>query len=498
MTYTSQMNELLILSPLILTLILAFAIRNTILALGIGIVFGTLILNHFNVIPSIEYLTDLLIKQFYVEQQWQAWHIDIIITMFMLGIMTKMLSRSHAIDSFSNWLQFKIKNRRQARLGVIFLGWFVFIDGLFSCLAVGNVCQPLSKKYRISSSRLAYFVDSSASPVTSLIPISSWGPFVIALLASLSFLPGNAFSHFIDVAQMNFYAIITLFISFYVAWSGIGFGDSNNDVIVEHVEAKADGTPLLLIVPILSLLLGSIILILWSGYHASNSFQFSEWIANADIGTTMRNASVFATTITSVLLFTNRISTTELAKSAWIGIKAMSFAVIILIFTWLIGAVIKELQVAKLLASWSSLYLSKHYLLSGLFALCALMAFATGSSWGTFAIMIPIGGEIAHIIDPSMLIPALSAVMAGSVFGDHCSPISDTSVLSATSSGCQPYQHVTTQLPFALIGAFSAFIGFQLLNVETPYWIALISVILCAYITIRCCYRPTAMTALQH
>ncbi|RYV03073.1 sodium:proton antiporter [Shewanella sp. OPT22] len=492
------MNELLILSPLILTLILALTLRNTLLALGLGTLFGTLVLNHFTFSSSFNYLSELLIKQFYDKQQWQAWHINIILTMFMLGIMTKMLSQSHAVESFSHWLQLRIKNQRQARIGVIFLGWFVFIDGLFSCLAVGNVCQPLSEKYRISSSRLAYFVDSSASPVTSLIPLSSWGPFVIALLASLSFLQGNPFSNFIDIAQMNFYAIITLLISLYVAWSGIGFDDKNQDITFEHSESEAKGSPWLLIIPILSLLIGSIVLIVWSGYNASNSPHLSDWIVNANIGETMRNASLFSALITFILLIKDKVRASVLFKSSWLGIKTISFAVTILIFTWLIGAIIKELQVAKLLASWSGLYLSKYYLLSGLFGLCALMAFATGSSWGTFAIMIPIGGEIAHIIDPDMLIPALSAVMAGSVFGDHCSPISDTSVLSATSSGCEPFQHVTTQLPFALIGALSAFIGFQLLNFEAPYWLALFAVIMSAYIAIRWCYRPNAAVSFQN
>ncbi len=491
------MTELLTLSPLILTLILALTVRNTLLALGLGTLTGALVLNHFQLLPSIQYLIELFIRQFYAQSQWQAWHIDIIVTIFLLGMMTKMLSQSHAGESFSIWLQHRIKNQRQARMGVLFLGWFVFIDGIFSCLAVGHVCQPLSEKYRISSSRLAYLVDSSASPVTSLIPISSWGPFVIGLLTSLSFLKGNPFSNFVDIAQMNFYAIITLLISMYVAWSGIGFDDKRADINFEAGSLENKGNPWLLSLPIISLLVGSIILILWSGAEASNSNNISDWLVNANIGSTMRNASIFSTLVTIILLLGSRVSKKELTKSTWLGIKTVSFAVTILIFTWLIGTIIKELKVASLLADWAGLYLSKYYLLSGLFGLCAIMAFATGSSWGTFAIMIPIGGEIAHIIDPLLLLPALSAVMSGSVFGDHCSPISDTSIISATSSGCEPYQHVTTQLPFALIGAFSAFIGFQLLNLGVSYWVALLVVIVCSYTAIRWSFHPNSEIALQ-
>ena len=492
------MNELLILSPLFLTLFLALTLRNTLLALGIGTIAGTLVLNHFQFFKSIGYLSQLSISQFYSQQQWQSWHIDIIVTMLLLGIMTKILSQSHAVESFSVWLQRHIKNQRQARIGVIFLGWFVFIDGLFSCLAVGHVCQPLSEKYRISSARLAYFVDSSASPITSLIPVSSWGPFVIGLLASLSFLQGNPFNHFIDIAQMNFYAIITLLISLYVAWSGVGFDDKHSYHHLGNEDSQQKGNPWLLTLPIISLLLGSIFLIFWSGAEASNSAKVSEWLVNADIGATMRNASLFATLVAFILLKLDGESLLNLLKSTWIGIKTISFAIAILIFTWLIGAIIKELQVAQLLAQWANTYLSMHYLLGGIFALCAIMAFATGSSWGTFAIMIPIGGEIAHIIAPELLIPALSAVMAGSVFGDHCSPISDTSVLSATSSGCEPHQHVITQLPFAVIGAMSAFVGFQLLNIDIPYWLALLAVIAAAYGLIRLRYHSNgAVVALS-
>ncbi|MGS0726784.1 Na+/H+ antiporter NhaC family protein, partial [Shewanella sp. 0m-11] len=132
---------------------------------------------------------------------------------------------------------------------------------------------------------------------------------------------------------------------------------------------------------------------------------------------------------------------------------------------------------AKLLATWAETFLSAQMLVAGTFLLCAIMAFTTGSSWGTFAIMIPIGAEVALTVEPTLLLPALSAVMAGSVFGDHCSPISDTSVISALSSGCEPHAHVMTQLPFAIIAGISSLVGFQLVNLEVATawsWLAVI------------------------
>ncbi|RLV60576.1 sodium:proton antiporter [Parashewanella curva] len=465
--------------PLFLTLILALTVRNTLLALGVGIVSGSFILNHFSLVASLEHLSRLLIEQFYQQSQWQAWHLNVLATMILLGVMTKLLSRSHAVDEFSNWLHNKILTPRQARLGMVFLGWFVFIDGLFSCLAVGNICQPLSKKYGVKSEQLAYFVDSNASPVTSLIPFSSWGPYVIAILASMTFLSGSAFSNFVDIAQMNFYAISTLIISVLVAWFGIGFGASPNKKTNENYVADSNkqGSPWLLLLPILALLVGSLGLMLLSGAMATDSTQLDQWLAHADIGSSMRNASLFAVLLTLLLLKTSGRKFNALLKDTWIGLNTMTFACSILLFTWLIGTIVKELSIAAILADWAQQHLSSQFLLSGLFLLCATMAFATGSSWGTFAIMLPIGGEIAHIIDPQLLLPALSAVMAGSVFGDHCSPISDTSVLSATSSGCTPHQHVVTQLPFAFVGAFSTLVGFQLLNLSLGYGAALSAVV---------------------
>ncbi|MBE8166882.1 MAG: sodium:proton antiporter [Shewanella sp.] len=465
-------ENLLILTPLLLTLVLALTLRNTLLALGLGTLAGAFILSQFDLIDTAKYLYQLSINQFYAEQHWQSWHIDVLLTMLLLGIMTKLLSRSHAVTEFSQWVHHRIRTPRQARVGVILLSWFVFIDGLFSCLAVGNVCQPLSDKYNIRSDQLAYFVDSNASPVCSLLPFSSWGPFVIALLAGLSFLPGSALNNFIEIAQTNFYAIITLVISFVVAWFGIGFGKPQNQNI-QHSDDNAQGSPWLLATPLLTLLIGSTILMLWSGAVTANNWHISDWLTHADVGATMRNASALSVFVTlAILLFSGR-KASLLIIDVLQGIKTMWFAIAILLFTWLIGSIVKDLEIAALLASWAELYLSSQFLLSGMFILCAVMAFTTGSSWGTFAIMIPIGGEIAHIINPELLIPALSAVMAGSVFGDHCSPISDTSVLSATSSGCEPHQHVITQLPFALIGALSALIGFQSISYDLPYAVSL-------------------------
>ncbi|WP_413473116.1 Na+/H+ antiporter NhaC family protein [Shewanella baltica] len=493
--------SLLAIFPLLLTLTLALFLRRTLVALGVGIVSGALLIAQFDPLQTGRYLLDIGVKQFYAQGAWQAWHLNVLLAMLLLGSMTQLLARGGAVGQFGDWLYSRIRTERQARLGVVFLGWLVFIDGIFSCLAVGHVCQPLSQRYGIRHEQLAYLVDSNASPLCALLPFSSWGPYVMALIAGISFLPVSPLEAFIDVALFNFYAIVTLGLSVLVAWYGVGFRSFIAPTEVKSSNAvEAKGNPWLLAIPMLTLLLASVGLTLWSGAQQVSSWDVSLWLAKADIGASMRDACLLATLVTLIMLGLSGRRLTALVGDLSHGVRMIAFAIAILLCTWMIGAVIQDLGVAKLLAAWAKSYLSPHLLVAGMFLLCAIMAFATGSSWGTFAIMIPIGAEIAHNFDPHLLLPVLSAVMAGSVFGDHCSPISDTSVLSATSSGCAPHDHVVTQLPFALIAACSALVGFQLVNLDvaTPLvWLAVVSCGLGLFALMARFYSPWPKLAAQ-
>ncbi|QLE87265.1 sodium:proton antiporter [Shewanella sp. Scap07] len=478
-----MLANLLMLAPLLLTLVLALVLRRTLVALGVGIVSGALILSSFNPLESIHYLSSTAWQQFYANGQWQAWHLNVLAAMVLLGVMTQLLARGGAVKSFADWLYHRIQSGRQARIGVVLLGWVVFIDGIFSCLAVGHVCQPLSQRYQMSKEQIAYLVDSNASPLCSLLPFSSWGPYVMAILAGITLMPLSPLESFIAIAQLNFYAITVIVLSLLIAWFGIGFtypkaanAETSQSATEDanHADASTEvaaGSPWLLGVPMASLLLASIGFTLWSGAANATSNELAAWLTAADIGAAMRDACLLATGIAVVMLKFAGRSLTQLLTDTVAGIKVISFAIAILLFTWMIGAVIADLGVAKLLASWAEQFISSHILVAGCFVLCAVMAFTTGSSWGTFAIMIPIGAEIAQAVDQTLMLPVLSAVMAGSVFGDHCSLISDTSVISATSSGCAPHAHVVTQLPFAMIAALSAIVGFQAINLGlAPLW----------------------------
>ncbi|MBV7315663.1 Na+/H+ antiporter NhaC family protein [Shewanella sp. NIFS-20-20] len=462
----------IVLLPLLFTLVLALVTRQTLLALLGGIVTGALLIQDFSIVTTITYLTTTASELFYADNQWQQWHLNVLAAMLMLGMMTRLFSVSGAVDSFSQWLYRRITSGRQARLGVVLLGYLVFIDGIFSCLAVGHVCRPLTRRYQISAPQLAYLVDSNASPLCSLLPISSWGPYVMALLASISFMTLPPLSAFIVVAQGNFYAMLTLLMALWLAYTGQGFQRGQQPAIaIDDTELGGSSSlgPWLLLLPMLTLLAGAVGFTLVSGMNAAPDGGITQWLASADIGVAMRNACLLALIVTLVSMVKARSGVTVMLNGVVGGIGMMLFAIGILLSTWMIGKVIDDLNVASLLAYWAEQYLSQTLLVPGLFVLCAMMAFSTGSSWGTFAIMIPIGAQISHQLDISMLLPALSAVMAGSVFGDHCSPISDTSVISASSSGCTPYEHVITQIPLALVTASGALMGFYLLNVGWSY-----------------------------
>ena len=473
-----MLANILMLTPLLLTLVLALVLRRTLVALGVGIVSGALILSEFNPLNTIVYLSSKAWMQLYADGQWQAWHLNVLAAMVLLGMMTQLLARGGAVKSFADWLYHRIQSGRQARVGVVLLGWVVFIDGIFSCLAVGHVCQPLSQRYNMSKEQIAYLVDSNASPLCALLPFSSWGPYVMAILAGIALLPMSPLESFIEIAKLNFYAITVIVLSLLIAWFGIGFGyTAEKEQPVDEVDA---GSPWLLGIPMASLLLASVGFTLWSGATHSQSMDITQWLTSADIGAAMRDACILATGIALLMLKFSGRTLALLAVDMLAGVKVISFAIAILLFTWMIGAVIGDLGVAKLLASWAEQFISSNVVVAGTFLLCAIMAFTTGSSWGTFAIMIPIGAEIAVAVDQALMLPVLSAVMAGSVFGDHCSPISDTSVISATSSGCEPHAHVVTQLPFAIIAALSALVGFQLINLGIATLWSWLAVLLCA------------------
>ncbi|MBO5769668.1 MAG: Na+/H+ antiporter NhaC family protein [Spirochaetales bacterium] len=497
--------------PPVLTIALAFITKDVIVSLFLGILSGALIVAGGNPITAVLNLTDGLANVLV-----DGWNIRIFLFCALLGGLVGMLSRTGSSRAFGRWAAKKINSPKTSMLMAWFCGILIFIDDYFNSLAVGTIMRPITDKNNVSRAKLSYILDCTAAPVCILVPISSW---VITVMSYLRDSEGfsvfadagiNEFSYFIRSVPYNVYALLTLIMVLYLAISGKDFGpmkkseslakkgilfneeygDATGEVVMDGDEKadKARGFDMLL--PIIVLVASALIMFPMTTYLSTAS---SEGISLSAAMGTMTLGDAFNNTDASVALFYSAIITIfisyvyylcrglfsikEASEALIEGIKSMVPALIILVMAWTIGGIIKSSPADGGLGLAS--YLSEVVVGGGfplglvpfiVFVLSALTAFATGTSWGTFAIMIPITMPIAVGLGQAMNLEfsallnstliCTSAVLGGAVFGDHASPISDSTILSSTGAGCPHLEHVATQLPYAITVAVCTGIGF--------------------------------------
>lgn len=492
--------------PAILMLVLVLLTRKVMLSLGTGIVVGALLLHNFSIIDSLKEVWHVFVEIFYADGQVETGSILLLSFLLLLGIMTALLAASGGSHAFGEWMIKRVKTRKGAQLMTIALGVIIFIDDYFNSLAVGQVARPLTDRHRISRVKLAYYIDSTSAPVTVISPISSWGAFIIGILGSI-FAKNNItniepLTAFIQMIPLNFYALSALLLTFLVAYFNMDIGPMKKHEkrametgqlidpaphkakiagdLSEAFEPHQSGKIYHLLVPIGILIVFTVTSMFITGYLASDS--------NVTILT------IFANTNVNISLFIGGLSAVIIgfifhfmfpkpkAKSTSIfveGLKTMLPAIYILIFAWMIGSIMGELNTGEYLARLvDKTSLSPSMLPFVFFLIAGMMALATGTSWGTFGIMLPIGAEVCLNTDMTMLLPVFAAILAGSVFGDHCTPISDTTILSSTGAGANHIDHVITQLPYALIAALSAGIGYLIIGLTNQHYLALIIALL--------------------
>ncbi len=496
--------------PPILTITLAFVTKDVIIALFLGILSGSLIVAGGNIFVAILSLTDMLAGSLN-----DGWNIRIFLFCALLGGLVGMLSKTGSTRAFGQWAATKLHTKRASLLMTWFCGLIIFIDDYFNSLAVGTVMRPITDKHGIPRAKLAYVLDSTAAPVCIIVPISSWVITVMSLIkGSEGFAQLNIseFSFFMKSVPFNIYALLTLIMVLFIIFTSRDYGAMKKSIEYAEETGKlfneeygpAPGEiqlddnaksgrakPLDMLFPIIVLIVSAVIL-----------FPLTTWIGNVDgveIATlgqsiaTMSLADAFNNTDASMALFYAVIITLSATYLYYLlrglfsiksasdslieGIKSMVPALIILTMAWTIGSIIKSSPADGGLGLAS--YLSDVVVGGGfplwllpmlVFALSALIAFATGTSWGTFAIMIPIvmpiafGLGSAHGLSDALLLNSclfsISAVLGGAVFGDHASPISDTTILSSTGASCPHLEHVKTQLPYALTVAGCVFLGY--------------------------------------
>lgn len=493
MELTSYATSPLSLLAPILAIGLVVVTRRVLLSLGAGIVLGALLLQDFDPLAAAQGLLDRLIGVFWSlpEQAGDGigtlneWNVYILLFLLLLGAMVGLVTLSGGTRAFGEWARERITSRRGSQLATALLGVFIFIDDYFNSLAVGNICRPLTDRQRVSRAKLAYLIDSTAAPICVLMPISSWGAYIISLIAGIlathSVTGISAFGAFIELAALNFYAIAALVLAFVAAGFDLNIGAMRRHAAMaregqvfdasrgqppgnSRVHEARSGRPLDLIAPIVVLILATFAMIVLTGAWALDDqgqpFSLLGAFENTDVAGSLIAGGLFGLGIALLMLLRHASVAGAIPRTLLEGARSMLPAVQILILAWVLTGIINELGTGEYLASLVDGVLTPAWLPALLFVIAGVMAFATGTSWGTFGIMLPIAGDIAAATDLAMLLPMMGAVLAGSVFGDHCSPLSDTTILSSTGAACHHIDHVLTQLPYALLGAAAALLGY--------------------------------------
>ncbi|MBN6065046.1 Na+/H+ antiporter NhaC family protein [Aggregatibacter actinomycetemcomitans] len=475
--YSSSVWSIL---PPLLALLLAIITRRVLLSLSVGIFVGAIMLADVNLTNTFIYLKNNVSSLFIKEDGLNSNNINIILFLLLLGVLTALLSMSGSNRAFAEWAQKHIKGRRGAKLVAASLVFVTFIDDYFHSLAVGAIARPITDKFKVSRAKLAYILDSTAAPMCVLMPVSSWGAYIITLIAGLlatySITGYSPIGAFMAMSAMNYYAIFSILMVFFVAYFSFDIGSMarHERLALEAADAQEEtlsgvnGHVRNLILPILTLIIVTVAAMMYTGNQAlaadGKPFTILGAFENTTVGVSLVTGGVSAVIVASICIFADRlVSLNEYVKAWVLGMKSMLGAILILFFAWTINNVVSDIKTGAYLASLVSDTLPLAFLPALLFILASVMAFATGTSWGTFGIMLPIAAAIAsHAMPGSVefMLPCLSAVMAGAVCGDHCSPVSDTTILSSTGAKCDHMDHVTSQLPYAITVAVASIAGY--------------------------------------
>lgn len=409
-----------------------------------------------------------------------------IIFLVLLGSLVVVVTRSGGSDAYGQWAGKRIKSKVSAKLATACLGLLIFVDDGFNCLTVGTVMRPITDKCKISREKLAYLLDATAAPVCIIAPISSWA---VAVASEVE--EAGGLNAFVRTIPYNLYAILTIVMVFFLSIADFDFGpmkkaeegrrEGTAAAKEEDVVKKGKGSVADLIVPVVTLIVCAILGMAYVGGFFEGK-NFTEAIGeNPTAGLTL---GTFAALIVAIIMYVPRkiMSLREFMSGVIDGIKTMIPALTILILAWALGGVCREMIGTGFFVSHfvEAIQLPFAFLPAIVFAVAAFLSFSMGTAWGTFGILLPIVSMLcAGEAGAAVLIPSLGATLAGSVYGDHCSPISDTTILASTGAQCEHLRHVETQLPYATLVAVVCFFGYLVAGFSLNPWITVaVSVLL--------------------
>ena len=412
-----------------------------------------------------------------------AYNVGILVFLVVLGIIVVLMNKAGGSRAYGEWAAAHIKGRRGAALSTFFLGVLIFVDDYFNCLTVGSVMRPITDKHNISRSKLAYLIDSTAAPICIIAPISSWAAAVSGTVEGV-----NGISLFINTIPYNLYAFLTILMVIFISVSDTDYGPmkihednaKNGDIFTtKNNTYEQDAQPLTergrvidLILPVAVLIVFCVVGMIYTGGFFSGT-DFVTAFANCDAAYGLSLGSISALIVIIAYYMLRRVlKFNECMDSIAAGFKQMVPAILILTFAWTLKTMTNHLEAGAFVSGVVQSATALSVLLPVILFVVAIgLAFATGTSWGTFGILIPIvtsvfEAELANVSQtgeiPSMVIICISACLAGAVCGDHCSPISDTTIMASTGAQCDHVNHVSTQLPYALTVAAVCVVGYLL------------------------------------
>ena len=469
--------------PPVVAIGLALITKEVYSSLFIGVLMGGILYSGFSFEGTITHI----FEDGMINVLSDSYNVGILIFLVILGAMVCLMNRAGGSAAFGQFAADHIKGRVGAELATILLGCLIFIDDYFNCLTVGSVMRPVTDKFKVSRAKLAYLIDATAAPICIIAPISSWAA------AVTGFVEGeDGFSIFVRAIPYNFYAILTIvmmigMVLLRTEFGSMKFHEKNalkGDLYTtpgrpydteKQPEVSVRGTVLDLLIPIISLIICCMVGMLYTGgFFSGEDFVTAFSQSDASLGLTM--GSFFGLLITIGLYQVRRVlKFSECMACIPEGFKSMVPAIMILTFAWTLKAMTDSLgadvYVATVVASSARSLLN--FLPAIIFVVGCFLAFATGTSWGTFGILIPIVVAVFENSNPDLMIISISACMAGAVCGDHCSPISDTTIMASAGAQCEHVNHVTTQLPYAATAAVVSFFSYIIAGFVQSAWIAL-------------------------
>lgn len=467
--------------PPIIAIGLALITKEVYISLFVGVVTGALLYANFSPMGTLVAIFDMMMTKLS-----DTWNIGILIFLVFLGIIVTLITKAGGSAAYGKWANGKIKKRSGAMLATLGLGVLIFVDDYFNCLTVGSVMRPVTDKHKISRAKLAYLIDATAAPVCIIAPISSWAA------AVTGYTEGDGFSLFLQTIPFNLYAWLTIIMIIVISILGFDFGPmkkheenaANGDLFsgandyeqMNDIHVSPKGKVFDLVLPILFLIASCIIFMVYTGGFF-DGVSFVEAFANCDASLGLVLGS-FVTLVFMFLLYLPRkvLTYKDFTDAIPQGFRVMIAAILILILAWTLGGFCSDrLDAGAFVSSaLSNSSFSNAFFPAILFLIGTGLAFATGTSWGTFGILIPIITAVFPA-DAKILVISISAILAGAVCGDHISPISDTTIMASAGAQCNHVNHISTQIPYALVVAACCFIGYIVAGVTENVVITLLT-----------------------